>query len=415
MQMIEQNPFFQSGDGASQQSQAGDTAVALPSSQASMMSSSTSAQLQIPSLWNSQTDFYKSLDNFLDKLRSTDSFQKRMMACGDGDGKDMESLREFLVSRSLAFDSTMSQEWVPHYEDNHEEVNPKTVFTHSQLSQLSQEDDEHEAIAPASQNSTATTTDWGAMFRQGLPSYGAAAAKPATSAPLAPMIPSWATASSSTMTTPLGTLKSVKSEPSTAERDAADALAGASKLVRPALPLPPLPKTPSVVPSSSQLRDSDSPSGHSSNGGSDGHSTSAKTPQRRNGSTAAISNNKRKRPSVRSKRDPAVKRFYNPTDADVLCGRGGRTNHHPGNKLYLRLKEEIQDRYLAASKNDKTAISQELVDGIHKRGGRFLEQDDATGDWFEITAVKARKKASQTLRELNTPEERKAKRERYGK
>jgi hypothetical protein len=106
-----------------------------------------------------------------------------------------------------------------------------------------------------------------------------------------------------------------------------------------------------------------------------------------------------------------------PTEVDVLCGRGGRTNHHPGNIYYLQMKEDIQERYLAASKEEKTAISQELVDAIHCRGGRFLKLDERSNhhQWYEIDNRTARKKASQTLREMNTPEYRAEKRKKYAK
>ena len=103
------------------------------------------------------------------------------------------------------------------------------------------------------------------------------------------------------------------------------------------------------------------------------------------------------------------------TDHDVLLGRGGRTNHHKGNEHYLKLKTEMQQRYKAAAKEDKTNISQELVDQIHQRGGRFLKLDSSTDRWYVVPAHCARKKASQTLRELNTPEVRAAKRAKYSK
>ena len=429
MPTIDQNPPLlprKMGDGISQSQAGGDTAVleALPkttSQTSSMMMSSSSSSApwrQIASLWKSQSDFYKSLDNFFfEKFRSKDStsIQQRAILTGDREQRDdgcvdvdMESssLRECLLSRSLLayLDSSMSQKWISHYKHNHEEINPKTVFiaTHSHLLQEHDDDvQEHEAIADPpqpSQNSTqttttTTTTDWGAMFRQGLPSYQRAAE----------MV--------QVQQMPTST-KSVQAEPSTSERDAP---------VRPALRLlPPLP-LPSIVdaPSSSQLHDSDASSDNRSNGTADDGAKN--TFQHRDGSTVAATNNnnnnsKRKRPSVRSrKHDPIVKTFYPITDADVLCGRGGRTNHHPGNKVYLSLKNDIQERYLTASDKDKTAISQELVYQIQKRGGRFLERDNATGNWFEITFEKAWKKASQTLRERNTPDVRKAKRERYGK
>lgn len=118
---------------------------------------------------------------------------------------------------------------------------------------------------------------------------------------------------------------------------------------------------------------------------------------------------KRKRPNY----EPEEKEWVDPTDADVLLGRGGRTNHHPGNQQYLAAKEAMQPRYLAGSKEEKTQISQELVNHVRQRGGRFLKLDPETNKWYIVANIVARKKASQTLREWNTVEERAAKRERY--
>ena len=88
---------------------------------------------------------------------------------------------------------------------------------------------------------------------------------------------------------------------------------------------------------------------------------------------------------------------------------------HRGNKNYLELKDSIQDRYMAAEKSQKTAISEELMEMVHKGGGRFLKLDEATNQWYEVDRVTARKKCSQTLREINTPEVRLAKRQKYNK
>lgn len=126
---------------------------------------------------------------------------------------------------------------------------------------------------------------------------------------------------------------------------------------------------------------------------------------------------KRKCPR-RSKEPDEVKIYVKFTELDVLMGRGGRTNHHPGNIRYLEEKERIQARYRAATKNDKTYISQELVDIVHEWGGRFLKLDEDNVEancWYEVPNIVARKKASQTLREVNTAEVRAAKRAIYKK
>ena len=119
-------------------------------------------------------------------------------------------------------------------------------------------------------------------------------------------------------------------------------------------------------------------------------------------------------PKRKSKYDISS-RFLEPNDLDVLLGRGGRTNNHPGNKRYLEVKDNMQSKYLAADKNDKTPISQELMDIVHAWGGRFLKLDPSENRWFEIDESTARKKCSQTLREINTPAERATKRAKYAK
>lgn len=110
------------------------------------------------------------------------------------------------------------------------------------------------------------------------------------------------------------------------------------------------------------------------------------------------------------------KKYFEPVDADVLLGRGGRANNHVGNKKYLEVKDSMQDRYMAADKSVKTAIAQELVDLVNKEwGGRFLKLDPLTNRWYEVDNTTARKKCSQTLREINTAEVRAAKRAKYSK
>ena len=104
-----------------------------------------------------------------------------------------------------------------------------------------------------------------------------------------------------------------------------------------------------------------------------------------------------------------------PQPEDVLYGRGGKANHHPGNKRYLDLKERMKARYRAVAKKEKAQVSQELVDAVRDWGGRFLKQEVKDGSWFVVPDAVARKKAGQALREDNTPESRKRKRDKYGK
>ena len=93
-------------------------------------------------------------------------------------------------------------------------------------------------------------------------------------------------------------------------------------------------------------------------------------------------------------------------DADVLSGRGGGTNVHPGNRHFRDLINLHRRAYLKARKNDKPSISRAIVRAIRENNGRFLKRDEKTGLFFEIGDVNAREKAGQALRQ-RAPEMRK--------
>lgn len=89
--------------------------------------------------------------------------------------------------------------------------------------------------------------------------------------------------------------------------------------------------------------------------------------------------------------------FYE--DNDVLCGRGGRTNVHSGNRYFRILINLNRRKYLCAKKTDKPGISRSIVRDIRKRRGRFLKKDEGSGLWFDIGDNAAREKTSQALRQ----------------
>eukprot|EP00934_Nitzschia_sp_Nitz4_P005608 Nitzschia sp. Nitz4//scaffold4_size323378//79257//80345//NITZ4_000638-RA/size323378-processed-gene-0.185-mRNA-1//-1//CDS//3329553333//5598//frame0 len=120
---------------------------------------------------------------------------------------------------------------------------------------------------------------------------------------------------------------------------------------------------------------------------------------------------KRKR-KPRKKVLPDVITYVEPNDNDVLLGRGGRSNHHPGNKRYREEVKNLRTWYSGISdKDEKTDLSQCLVDYVHSYNGRFLEKD--TKGWYQVPNIVARRKASQALREDTDPEKRAAKRARF--
>jgi len=126
---------------------------------------------------------------------------------------------------------------------------------------------------------------------------------------------------------------------------------------------------------------------------------------------------RKKRPKV----VPAHKQYVEITQHDVLLGRGGKSNHHPGNKFYRTEVENFRPLYAALTTDEeKTSMSQALVDVIEQMGGRFLEEDKVKENgknvslgWYVVPNIVARRKASQALREDSDPEKRKAKRARF--
>jgi len=92
-----------------------------------------------------------------------------------------------------------------------------------------------------------------------------------------------------------------------------------------------------------------------------------------------------------------------PTDCDILCGRGGRSNHHPGNIRYRQVVGEMKASYKTiGTKAAKTGLSSAIVDHVYAYGGRFLKKiDKKSGKYQVLSVIEARKKTSQALREAS--------------
>jgi hypothetical protein len=98
---------------------------------------------------------------------------------------------------------------------------------------------------------------------------------------------------------------------------------------------------------------------------------------------------------------PEVRQYIEglPTELDVVLGRGGRSNHHAGNKQYRTEVENLQQWYNHSARSEKQNLSQCLVNCIQSYGGRFLKLDKDVGRWCIVSNSVARRKASQALRE----------------
>ena len=86
---------------------------------------------------------------------------------------------------------------------------------------------------------------------------------------------------------------------------------------------------------------------------------------------------------------------------DVLLGRGGLTNHHPGNNWYRCLVKSNRPLYEQSPKHTKLLVSKAIVHHVMNQNppGRFLDKDKATGKWIPASYDKAVHKTSQALRE----------------
>jgi hypothetical protein len=99
------------------------------------------------------------------------------------------------------------------------------------------------------------------------------------------------------------------------------------------------------------------------------------------------------------------------TDYDILCGRGGLTNHHKGNKRFRDIVALHRPDYVRAPKIQKPSVARVIVRAIRNGDppGRFLTKDEKTGKWIDIGDKKAAEKTSQALREKTNEERDKVK------
>lgn len=89
-----------------------------------------------------------------------------------------------------------------------------------------------------------------------------------------------------------------------------------------------------------------------------------------------------------------------PRKSDILFGRGGGTNFHPGNMEYRRkIKMKQKDYIDARQRSTKSEIIAEIIREVQAEGGRFLKQDESSKLWYEVDEKEVKKKTSQTLRE----------------
>ena len=89
-----------------------------------------------------------------------------------------------------------------------------------------------------------------------------------------------------------------------------------------------------------------------------------------------------------------------PKRHDVLCGQSRNCANHSGNQRFQDILGVYTARYDATTKKDeKMALTKEIVSKVQEHGGRFLKKCNHTASgWVEITDVAARDKISHALR-----------------
>eukprot|EP00980_Cylindrotheca_fusiformis_P029036 scaffold22701_cov123-Cylindrotheca_fusiformis.AAC.15 len=90
-----------------------------------------------------------------------------------------------------------------------------------------------------------------------------------------------------------------------------------------------------------------------------------------------------------------------PTEFDVLFGRGKPYQDHPGNLRLHSIVNVYKKSYSQARRHEKTALAEEVVAIIKNNGknsGRFLKRSDSQGCWKEVSDNAARAKVSHALR-----------------
>lgn len=83
-----------------------------------------------------------------------------------------------------------------------------------------------------------------------------------------------------------------------------------------------------------------------------------------------------------------------PTDDDVLLGRGKRIQYHPGNVSFRSFLASYSDAYDSAMRKERPRLCAHLVLKLRAKGVRFWQETEG-GIWIESGAIEAQKKVGQ--------------------
>jgi hypothetical protein len=90
--------------------------------------------------------------------------------------------------------------------------------------------------------------------------------------------------------------------------------------------------------------------------------------------------------------------IVNPTELDVILGRGRPFQEFPGNLRWAEIIDEKLGRYQDMKIGEKWLISDEVIRRIRYMGGRFLKRTKDQEGWVIVSDILAREKTSQGFR-----------------
>jgi hypothetical protein len=93
---------------------------------------------------------------------------------------------------------------------------------------------------------------------------------------------------------------------------------------------------------------------------------------------------------------------FEPSDDDVLVGRGKTCFNHVGNQRFrVKVTDYLEEYSRAKTKADKSVILTKVVSEVRKKSplGGFVKKDNKTSRWFEVGDFLAREKTSQCFRD----------------
>ena len=91
---------------------------------------------------------------------------------------------------------------------------------------------------------------------------------------------------------------------------------------------------------------------------------------------------------------------FEPSNNDVLCGRGNVYSNHYGNQFFGKvIRDNITVYKEATSRPDKIKVVDGILDKIRDNGARFTKVDTQTERWYELNDVQAHQKIGHAIRD----------------